>query len=117
MRIGQLGNRAIIDAMALEDDKPHSISVPLSALAATSAFPLSLSTSVGEGESKESGEGKGLQDGFASSDKMEEVVKQYKEEVIQRFIPGLVKDGYQERSVRAAWLLSACPSGLGSSPR
>ncbi|KAL7409049.1 PI31 proteasome regulator N-terminal-domain-containing protein [Mrakia frigida] len=112
VRVGVMGGRAMVDAMAVEDDKPHNFSIPLlTSFAPSTSFPFTLPvqssapTDTSSSDEEEIVDRSGnttpvndysLLDAYISESNLQELVDQYKKEVIVRFIPGLLKEGYEE---------------------
>ncbi|TFK29359.1 hypothetical protein FA15DRAFT_632367 [Coprinopsis marcescibilis] len=99
--VSKLGNRTVINAIALESDKIASLDVPTDDFTSPSFYPFTLGSDAS----------KSLVHGFISSNRVTDFVAQLKLKIIQRLIPGLQKDGYSEGSETT----SSTPSAPSSS--
>ncbi|KAJ3728964.1 hypothetical protein DFJ43DRAFT_1084047 [Lentinula guzmanii] len=104
----QPGRRTIINAIAVESDKPYSFDVSTPDFVSVPAFPYVLAStesrttqasgSTGStGSSEEStGESTPLKDIFISQSRISDFVSLFKLNIVQKLVPGLRKEGYQE---------------------
>ncbi|WVQ99215.1 hypothetical protein IAU59_006347 [Kwoniella sp. CBS 9459] len=98
VRIGRMGGRVQVDAMA-EDGEPRTISLVLSDLVDTGSFPIpSSATASTASGSLPTTEEVVKKNGFTSAAKVKDFVNKYKSEVIARLLPGLQIPGYTESS-------------------
>ncbi|KAI2091291.1 hypothetical protein LOZ36_000938 [Ophidiomyces ophidiicola] len=86
LKIIQLGNNAVISALALGDDKASSFDVPARDYISLSALPLSPSPDLAAA----------LQFIFISSNRLNDLISLFRINVIQRLAPGLQKEGYED---------------------
>lgn len=93
-----LGPRIIFHATALESNRTESYEVELDRFTSESFFPwphgsaaASSSSSVGAGNSAEP-----LVNGFVSSSRIADFVLGFQAKIIQKLVPGLRKEGYEE---------------------
>ncbi|SCV68197.1 BQ2448_318 [Microbotryum intermedium] len=99
----EMGGRALIAGVAVElsiarmpnqDNKSISYDVLLADYFSRSAFPLSLASGAEASSSK-----KVLADSFATPHRLQELINNYRINIIQRLVPGLFKSGYEELPV------------------
>ncbi|KAJ7129813.1 PI31 proteasome regulator N-terminal-domain-containing protein [Mycena epipterygia] len=78
VKVSKLGGRTLINAIALESDKASSLDIPTNDFVspASDATPLI--------------------HGFISSNRVADLMSQFKLKIIQKLVPGLRKDGYTE---------------------
>ena len=86
LKISRLGNKAVILALALGDDKTASFDVPIQDYVSASTLPLSNPTKVSDA----------LQNVFISTGRLNDLIGLFKVNVIQRLAPGLQKEGYED---------------------
>ncbi|WVF71666.1 hypothetical protein IAT40_006474 [Kwoniella sp. CBS 6097] len=116
IRIGRMGGRVQVDAMA-EDGEPRTISLVLSDLVDTATFPIPSSATASTAPSSPSTSTSNIEElvkknGFKSAAKVKEFINKYKSEIIARLIPGLQVPGYTESS--GSDPRNPPPSGSGS---
>ncbi|KAK8864213.1 hypothetical protein IAR55_001459 [Kwoniella newhampshirensis] len=98
VRVGRMGGRVQIDAMA-EDGAPNTISVVLTDLVNPSSFPVpSSATASSSSGSNPSPEAPARAVGLKSIAGVKTFVDQYKRDIIAKLLPGLQVPGYQEAS-------------------
>ncbi|OCF42795.1 hypothetical protein I317_03397 [Kwoniella heveanensis CBS 569] len=117
IRIGRMGGRVQVDAMA-EDGEPRTISLVLSDLVDTALFPIpsSATASTASGSSSSAGiETLVKKNGFTSAAKVKDFVDKYKSEIIARLLPGLQVPGYAESSGSGSDPRNPPPAGSGRS--
>ncbi|WVQ82432.1 hypothetical protein IAT38_004560 [Cryptococcus sp. DSM 104549] len=95
VRVGRMGSRVQIDAMA-EDGSPHTLSTVLTELVNLSAFPVPSTATATSGPSASSPEAPARSIGFKSVSEVKSFVDNYKRDVVARLLPGLHVPGYQE---------------------
>ncbi|KAL1413602.1 hypothetical protein Q8F55_001377 [Vanrija albida] len=97
VRVGRMGGRVQIDAMA-EDGAPHTLSLVLADIVNASAFPIPSAATGGRVATARDATSLG----FTSLDRVRGFIEQYNRDIIGRLIPGLAKDGYRAPPVAPA---------------
>ncbi|TFK76033.1 hypothetical protein BDN72DRAFT_786314 [Pluteus cervinus] len=92
VKIGKLGGRTLVNAIAVESDKVASLDIATNDFTSSSFFPHDLGAE----------DAAPLVHGFISSNRVTDFVSQLKLVVIQKLVPGLRKEGYQEETSEAA---------------
>ncbi|WWC89556.1 uncharacterized protein L201_004480 [Kwoniella dendrophila CBS 6074] len=110
IRIGKMGNRVQIDAMA-EDGAPHNISIILSDIVDTARFPIPSSATSSSSSTPSSGDELAKSWGYKSLTNLKEFIQKYKADVISRLIPGLQLPGYEESRSTGSDPRNPPPSG------
>ncbi|KAG8904813.1 hypothetical protein FRB99_001119 [Tulasnella sp. 403] len=90
LKVIKLGQRSLIHAIALESDKTYSLDILTSDYLSSSYFPYAVDAPSGP-----------LVHGYISSSRIKDLMSLYKLNIIQRLVPGLRKDGYQEQAESA----------------
>jgi len=88
VKVAKLGSRTLINAIAVESDKAASLDVSTDDFTSPSFFPYTFTT---EGAPP-------LVHGFISSNRVADIIGQFKVKIIQKLIPSLNKQGYTEQS-------------------
>ncbi|KAG6336353.1 hypothetical protein ID866_2748 [Astraeus odoratus] len=88
VKIIKLGQRTLINAIAVEDDKSASLDISTNDFTSPSFYPCDVAQS----------DAAPLVNGFISSNRIADFVSQLKLKIVQRLIPGLNKEGYTEGS-------------------
>ncbi|CDO68685.1 hypothetical protein BN946_scf184652.g12 [Trametes cinnabarina] len=88
VKVVKLGNRTLVNSIAVETDKTASLDVATSDFTSTSFFPHDLSAS----------NPPPLVHGFISSNRINDFVSQLKLTTLQKLMPGLRKEGYSEEA-------------------
>ncbi|OSD04371.1 hypothetical protein PYCCODRAFT_1433756 [Trametes coccinea BRFM310] len=88
VKVVKLGNRTLVNSIALETDKAASLDIPTSDFTSPSFFPHDLATS----------NPPPLVHGFISSNRINDFVSQLKLTTLQKLMPGLRKEGYSEEA-------------------
>ncbi|KAK7061612.1 PI31 proteasome regulator N-terminal-domain-containing protein [Favolaschia claudopus] len=88
VKVSKLGGRTLINAIAFESDKASSLDIATNDFVSPSFFPHNLSNS----------DATPLIHGFISSNRVSDLMSQFKLKIIQTLVPGLRKDGYTETS-------------------
>ncbi|KAJ6539222.1 PI31 proteasome regulator N-terminal-domain-containing protein [Mycena capillaripes] len=86
VKVSKLGGRTLINAIALESDKASSLDIATNDFVSPSFYPHDLSAS----------DATPLIHGFISSNRVADLISQFKLKIIQKLVPGLRKDGYTE---------------------
>ncbi|KAJ7742472.1 PI31 proteasome regulator N-terminal-domain-containing protein [Mycena maculata] len=86
VKVSKLGGRTLINAIALESDKASSLDIATNDFVSPSFYPHDLSVS----------DATPLIHGFISSNRVVDLMSQFKLKIIQKLVPGLRKDGYTE---------------------
>lgn len=95
LKVGRLGSKATVDAIATGDDKRTSFDIPVNDYVSEGnlpSTPVSSDSSVPE-ESKQK-----IQDIFISAGRLSDLGTLLKLKVIQKLAPGISKEGYEEVS-------------------
>ncbi|KAJ5256839.1 hypothetical protein N7478_012943 [Penicillium angulare] len=85
LKVSRLGNKAVVMALALGDDRTSSFDIPVKDYISESALPLSSTTNLTGA----------LQDVFISSARLNDLIGLFKINVIQKLAPGIYKEGYE----------------------
>ncbi|EPQ59327.1 hypothetical protein GLOTRDRAFT_70655 [Gloeophyllum trabeum ATCC 11539] len=102
VKIVKLGPRTLINAIAIESDKAASLDIQTSDFVSQSFYPHDLTAS----------DAQPLVHGFISSNRVSDLMSQYKLKIIQKLMPGLNKPGYTEDATA-----DASTTVGGSAPR
>ncbi|GFZ44117.1 hypothetical protein JCM24511_01838 [Saitozyma sp. JCM 24511] len=94
VRVGRMGGRVQVDAMA-EDGAPHTLSAVVGDVLTPPAFPIP-SSATSSGSTSASAEAPARSLGFKSTEGVRQFVDQYKRDIIARLLPGLQIPGYSE---------------------
>jgi len=86
MKVVKLGTRTLINAIAAESDKAATLDISTNDFISPSFFPHDLAAS----------DASPLVHGFISSNRIADLISQFKIKIVQKLIPGLRKDGYTE---------------------
>ncbi|KAL8840635.1 MAG: hypothetical protein Q9176_003748 [Flavoplaca citrina] len=90
VKISRLGNKAIINGLAIDDDKVHTLEVPIKDFVSQSSLPFTTDST----ESTEQNENK-LTNVFISAGRVADLGAMIKLQIIQKLAPGLQKEGYE----------------------
>lgn len=90
LRVGRMGGRVQIDAMA-EDGAPHTLSLVLADIVNASAFPIPSAATASRAATARDASSLG----FSSLEAVRRFIEQYNRDIIGRLIPGLAKEGYR----------------------
>ncbi|CCM04835.1 uncharacterized protein FIBRA_07028 [Fibroporia radiculosa] len=88
VKIVKLGSRTLVNSIAVESDKAATLDISTNDFVSPSFFPHDLS----------SPDAQPLIHGFISSNRVADLMSQYKLTTVQKLIPGLRKEGYTEQS-------------------
>ncbi|KAI0321848.1 PI31 proteasome regulator N-terminal-domain-containing protein [Amylostereum chailletii] len=86
VKVVKLGSRTLVNAIAVESDKAASLDISTDDFVSPSFFPYNASTD----------DAQPLVHGFISSNRIVDLVGQFKLKIIQKLMPGLHKEGYTE---------------------
>ncbi|KAF8165204.1 PI31 proteasome regulator N-terminal-domain-containing protein [Crassisporium funariophilum] len=86
VRLSKLGTRTLVNAIALESDKVATLDVSTNDFTSPSFYPHDL----------EASNASPLVHGFISSNRVSDLMSQFKLKIIQNLLPGLQKEGYTE---------------------
>jgi len=100
VKVVKLGGRTLINAIAVESDKTASVDISTNDFVSPSFYPHDIAAS----------DAAPLVHGFISSNRVTDLLSQFKSQIIQKLIPGLRKDGYQEESVASSSAPSSTPA-------
>ncbi|KAJ3554165.1 hypothetical protein NM688_g3247 [Phlebia brevispora] len=106
VKVSKLGNRTVINAIAIETDKVATLDIPTSDFTSPSFFPYDLSAA----------DAPPLVHGFISSNRIADFISQFQMMIVQKLIPGLRKEGYQEQSIDSSTNAGAGPSQPANPP-
>ncbi|KAF9514158.1 hypothetical protein BS47DRAFT_1372370 [Hydnum rufescens UP504] len=101
LKIVKLSKRLVIHGIALGDDKTTTLDVVIEDFTSASFYPYNGATNTSP-----------LVHGFISSARVNDLVGQYKIQILQRLLPSLRKEGYEEESVAVT---TSSPSASASS--
>ncbi|KZT20803.1 hypothetical protein NEOLEDRAFT_1158508 [Neolentinus lepideus HHB14362 ss-1] len=82
----KLGSRTLVNAIAIESDKAATLDISTNDFVSPSFYPHDLAAS----------DAQPLVHGFISSNRVADLMSQYKLQILQKLIPGLNKPGYTE---------------------
>lgn len=97
IKVGRLGSKAVVDAIATGDDKRTSFDIPVKDYVSEGNLPLTPTESLVSEEGK-----KKIQDIFISAGRLSDLGSLLKLKIIQKLAPGIQKEGYEEESTTAA---------------
>ncbi|KAL8854383.1 MAG: hypothetical protein Q9221_000870 [Calogaya cf. arnoldii] len=97
LKISRLGNKAIINGIAIDDDKVHTVEVPIKDFVSQSSLPFTADPK----DSAEHNESK-LANVFISPGRVADLGAMIKIQIIQKVAPGLQKEGYEESAHAAS---------------
>lgn len=86
LKIGRLGNNAVVLALALGDDKTSSFDLLVKDYISDSAFPITSADDLA----------RTLRDVFISEARLNDLIGLFKVNVILKLAPGLYKEGYED---------------------
>ncbi|KAI7464097.1 hypothetical protein KC351_g15627 [Hortaea werneckii] len=92
LKINSMGNKAVIMGMGMGDDRTYSFDVKADEFVSTSNLPVTL---LQEGESKEDATRK-IGDVFISIGRLSDFGSMMRLNIIQKLVPSLQKEGYEE---------------------
>jgi hypothetical protein len=99
IKIGRLGSKATVDAIATGDDKRTSFDITVADYVSTGNLP---ATPVAENGSVTEESTKTIQDIFISVGRLSDLGSLLKVKVIQKLAPGIQKEGYEEQASAAS---------------
>ncbi|GBE79754.1 hypothetical protein SCP_0209550 [Sparassis crispa] len=88
LKVVRLGSRTLINSVAIESDKAAALDISTNDFTSPSFFPHDLSAPNAQP----------LVHGFISSNRLEDLMSQFKLTTVQKLVPGLRKEGYTEIS-------------------
>ncbi|THH13274.1 hypothetical protein EW146_g6926 [Bondarzewia mesenterica] len=88
IKIAKLGSRTLVNAIAVESDKAATLDISTADFVSSSFFPYDVSAS----------DAQPLVHGFISSNRVADLISQFKLKIISKLVPGLRKEGYTEES-------------------
>ncbi|KDN37316.1 hypothetical protein K437DRAFT_259824 [Tilletiaria anomala UBC 951] len=94
VKVIKMANRTLFNATAVEDSKTATYELQTSDYTSASFFPYPSSPSTGA-------QPEHLVNGFISSSRLRDFVLAYKQLIVQKLVPGLRKDGYEEGTSEA----------------
>jgi hypothetical protein len=92
LKINSMGNRAMVTGMGMGDDKPHTIDVKVADFVSESNLPTPTRTEDKDLEAA----AKDIQNTFISAGRLSDFGSMMRVEIIQKLIPSLHKEGYEE---------------------
>lgn len=109
MKVTRLGSKAVVFGMGVGDDKTNSFDVAVKDYISESSLPFAARRPSDDeaGASEEQRRKNRLQDVFISPGRLADLAALFKLKVIQRVIPGLQKEGYDETAPSGADAASA----------
>ncbi|KAI9787136.1 MAG: hypothetical protein M1839_003371 [Geoglossum umbratile] len=119
VKVNRLGSKAVVFGIGLGDDKTVSFDIPVKDYVSASSFPLAATGSV-TGESTDSWQGKlerALRSAFISEARSSDLATLFKLDIIQKLIPGLHKEGYEEAGTGTSSATTAATSASSTSDR
>ncbi|KAF9534174.1 PI31 proteasome regulator N-terminal-domain-containing protein [Crepidotus variabilis] len=100
IKVSKLGSRTVINAIAVESDKVASLDVSTDDFTSSSFYPKTI----------ESSGTPPLVHGFISSNRVSDLISQFKLKIITKLVPGLQKEGYTEQSTEPVSASGSRPS-------
>jgi len=94
LKVSRLGRKAVINALAINDDKVQQFDISPSEYVSSSPFPYTAPSAI----SGETGREKGIADLFISSGRMADLWALFKINIVQKIAPGLQKAGQENES-------------------
>jgi len=86
LKLVKLSKRLVIHGIALEDDKTYTLEIPIADFTSESAFPYDASSS----------NASPLVHVFITSARVDDLISSFKLKILQKLIPSLQKEGYEE---------------------
>ncbi|KAF8974339.1 PI31 proteasome regulator N-terminal-domain-containing protein [Flammula alnicola] len=99
IKLSKLGTRTVINAIALESDKVATLDISTDDFTSPSFYPHVLDAS----------DAAPLVHGFISSNRVSDLISQFKLKIVQKLVPGLQKPGYTEEAESMGASSSANP--------
>lgn len=96
IKLLRMSTRVLVHASAVEDNKTATWELPLSDYTSASFFPFPREASASSSTAPEP-----LVHGFISSSRLNDLLLAFKGKIIQKLIPGLRKEGYEESPAEA----------------
>ncbi|KAH0551002.1 hypothetical protein GP486_007637 [Trichoglossum hirsutum] len=116
VKVNRLGSRAVIFGIGIGDDKTASFDVPVQDYLSGSSFPVSVDATATEHPSSREELERMLQNAFISQARSADLATLFKVNVIQRLMPGLRKEGYEESSSSTPSTAAATTGPSATSP-
>ena len=91
LKVSRLGSKAIVNGLAIEDEKVYSVDVATRDFISPSSLPFTPSSSSNTPEAS-----RALRDIFISEGRITDLASMLKSKIIQRLAPSLQKEGYEE---------------------
>ncbi|CAO1629433.1 unnamed protein product [Parajaminaea phylloscopi] len=98
LKLLRMSTRVLINASAVEDNKTATIEIPLPDYTSASFFPYPPPGGSAEAVDPSRGRPEPLVNGFISPSRLKDLLLLFKTSVVQKLIPGLRKEGYQEET-------------------
>lgn len=100
LKLLRMSSRVLIHASAVEDNKTATLEIPIADYTSASFFPYPAAEASSESSTTNNGSSASepLVNGFVSSSRVKDLLLLFKGKIIQKLIPGLRKDGYEESS-------------------
>ena len=92
LKISRLGSKAVVNGLAIEDDKVYSVDVASKDFISPSSLPFDLSAPSND----TSAASRSLQNVFISEGRITDLASMLKCQIIQRLAPSLQKEGYED---------------------
>ena len=97
LKVSRLGSKAIINGLAIDDDKVHSLDILIRDFLSESSFPLNMPESTGPNEVALA-----IRQIFISPGRLTDAGSLIKLQIIQKLAPGLRKEGYEDSAHAAS---------------
>ncbi|KAL8949461.1 MAG: hypothetical protein Q9222_004427 [Ikaeria aurantiellina] len=114
IKISRLGPKAIVHGLAIDDDKVHTLEVPIKDFLSPSSFPFTASTASGSPET--SSNEQNLTNLFISPGRLTDLASIFKISILQKLAGGLHKEGYEEEGEPQSLSSSAHAASRASHP-
>lgn len=97
VKVSRLGGKAVVNGMAIDDDKVHTMDFPIKEFLSSSPFPYTAQPSNDKGQ-----KARALENLFISPGRITDLGSLLKVQIIQKLAPGLYKEGYEESAHAAS---------------
>ncbi|KAL8707575.1 MAG: hypothetical protein Q9220_007416 [cf. Caloplaca sp. 1 TL-2023] len=114
VKISRLGPKAIVHGLAIDDDKVHTLEVPIKDFLSPSSFPFTASTASESDEA--SNNERSLTNLFISPGRLTDLASVFKIDILQKLAGGLHKEGYEEEASQSSSSTSAHAASTARQP-
>ena len=96
LKVSRLGSKAVINGLAIEDEKVHTLDLISKDFVSESSLPYNVPANLSSPESNENETALSLQKVFISAGRITDAANLLKIQIIQKLAPGLHKEGYED---------------------